>query len=490
MQRTAAFLALLLSMQCTTERSDAENTISGEFKMYGNGLIYSDATMSQIKILVDSLNLRFKSCEPKTFRSLEQGHATYLSVTSNLKGAREAIRKNISLDQFIERFPATIVIKNTWVVKEQAYDEGKEKIRYTSLDDDYKYISPDPVPQNQTEGWVYEDHDEEIEAFYLHGLKSVSIPEEYARLIQYVDCVIDTTTTIFPTKAQPYPFAYNLADGSKVKEFIDIAMDFEPEPQKPPTDESGKEQIRGSYEKYQKDRDDWNIKRMAALDNKMHDPETSRIFSEAVEEAITNQNGRVLDEYAERYLPPAKTLELKRSFVVHGFCGADTGPRRHAQAICVLAAESRQWDIFLRAHLDILNDNFQRSSDGSYAWHSRGTYIKELEESGINAVDLLVGTTLSSKDISKNHYLAATSRVGRALAESSHGADVEDLLLRMAQDDRFDIFNRTEMLYVLVSYNRYAKTRELYLANLPKIKQAVSSLPEEVQSRYSRVLDD
>jgi len=43
----------------------------------------------------------------------------------------------------------------------------------------------------------------------------------------------------------------------------------------------------------------------------------------------------------------------------------DESPRTHARAIALLAAETNNWDILLRAHIDIMNDRFERRSDGS-----------------------------------------------------------------------------------------------------------------------------
>lgn len=85
------------------------------------------------------------------------------------------------------------------------------------------------------------------------------------------------------------------------------------------------------------------------------------------------------EEYVSCYKSPKVALELKRSRIVVGGCSQDMSPRVHAMNIALLSAETINWEIFLRSHLDIMNDNFERMSDGSYAWAGRKTYIKELE---------------------------------------------------------------------------------------------------------------
>ena len=49
----------------------------------------------------------------------------------------------------------------------------------------------------------------------------------------------------------------------------------------------------------------------------------------------------------------------------------DNSPRIHALNIAKLSAETINWEVFLRAHLDIMKDKFERMSDGSYAFGGR-----------------------------------------------------------------------------------------------------------------------
>jgi hypothetical protein len=482
------FLLLLIRCQ-TAQTSSSDEKKSGEFVVYDNGLIYDRPTMSKLGKVVDSLNLRFKKCEPKNYRSLEQGYGTYILITKNVQGAREAMVQNIKLGDFLRKFRTSEMKENLWIVKEHINYDGKQTIQYHSEGTDYLYLNvPDAQQYDKTEGWIYEDHDDNIEILYLHELKSSVIPVEYARLIQYVDCMVDTTATIFPKEEKVDSLTYILAPGSKVKAFVDLAMDFEAEPKEPEIDINDPRATE-VYKQYDIDVENWNTRRIAALDKKM-DQNNVRLLSEAVEESIIDQNGFYLDYYAQRYLSSAKALELKRSFRVRGFCSADTRPRDHAKAICKLAAENYQWDIFLRAHLDILNDNFDRTGDGSWAWRGRETYIKELEELDINTMDLLIGTSLNSRDVSHNHYQARTSRIGRALTESKYKVEVENLLVSMTQDERLDLYNRMEMAYALIFYNRNLKDKQAYSSNLERIKKAIRTLPDGVNKRYSPLIED
>jgi hypothetical protein len=481
-------LALLLGLQCSTPKMDPskgnKESRIGEFEVHENGLIYDETTMSELEKLVDSLSLRFQSCVPNDYYSLEQGYGTSLSLgRKHVRKAMAAMSKNVSLNDFIKLFTRSGIVDSLWIVKTRHIYNGKPSI-------EYEYVNvPDTPEFDKSRGWVYEETWEGIDILYLHELSSPVIPSEYATLIQYVDCLVDTTATIFPSEELPDSLKYKFAPGSRVKAFVDFAMDFEPEPTKPGIEIDDPHYSRALIH-YDSLRKDWEARLISSMEKKMQNPDNLKLLNDAVEEAIPAQNGLFLEYYAERYLPSAKVLELKRSYRVHGFCSRDSGPRDHAMSICMLAAKTHQWDIFLRAHLDILNDNFLRAMDGAYAWRTRGTYIGELEALDINTVDLLVGTVLTSSNVHNNHYSASRSRVGRAMAESKYRPELESLLLRMIQDKQLDLFNRMEMAFTFLSYNRNLTDRDAYFANLEKVKSAIKTLPRSLQGQYSNLLND
>ena len=143
---------------------------------------------------------------------------------------------------------------------------------------------------------------------------------------------------------------------------------------------------------------------------------------------------------------------MKRRRRVIGGCSMDQGPRIHAQEIAVLAAETTKWEIFLRSHLDIMNDRFDRVSDGSYAYAGRKTYIRELEVLDINLIDLIVGITLRIDNPSPNHYYSSISRMGRALAESQDRERIERTILEAVSASDLDVYNRQLFYYLYMNY--------------------------------------
>lgn len=142
-----------------------------------------------------------------------------------------------------------------------------------------------------------------------------------------------------------------------------------------------------------------------------------------------------------------------------GGCNQDQSPRNHALHIAMLSAETTKWEIFLRSHLDIMNDRFVRITDGSYAYGARHTYIKELEVLDINVADLIFGISSRVTNPAENHYFGDLVRIGRALSESADADAIEASMLSMIADSNLDGHNRILMHYLFDKYNHYLKRR-------------------------------
>ncbi|HTN17639.1 MAG TPA: hypothetical protein VL092_08165 [Chitinophagaceae bacterium] len=73
-----------------------------EFKVYKNGLIYSEKAMKKLGYIVDSLNLKYKTCDlNKKFYAKSQTVGHFVSLdTGNIKQAKEDIENQIPFDVF------------------------------------------------------------------------------------------------------------------------------------------------------------------------------------------------------------------------------------------------------------------------------------------------------------------------------------------------------------------------------------------------------
>jgi hypothetical protein len=176
-------------------------------------------------------------------------------------------------------------------------------------------------------------------------------------------------------------------------------------------------------------------------------------------------------------------LDSLRSTRVMGSCSMDDSPRRHAVNIAMLAAETYQWQVFLKAHLDVMNDYFERMSDGSYAQAGRKTYIKELEELNINVPDLILGICLRIENPPTNHYYGGTIRVGRALTETKNPELIELMLLGIIGDNRLDDYNRAIAYFLYHNYMHYLGDSISDAERNSNLKEAQKRLPEYMANR-------
>lgn len=457
-----------------------------EFPQYANGLIYNETTMNRLGSIVDSLNVRFRSCDlAHPYYSFPQGNAAFVEVPN--KAARKLIESGISFEAFAARYPASVKRKKVWVIKYTYTDYNKSNIiRYSALPESY---SSEPQlhlkrkkSNDKISGWVLSESGDR--AFYLDTLSQVALPFAYARLVQYVDCMIDTTASVFFPEAKVREYREVPYD-KKTTEFIAWAERYPGEPKYPDYNELEKQNLDtdSAFSVAHHAHTVWDSLRLLQLDEKMQSSYYYKsLLADAVEETLaSNTSDEKFEFYVMRYGNKADALKLMRSRKVRGYCSMDQRPRYHAMNICQMAAETAQWDIFLRSHLDIMNDRFERSSDGSYAWAARKTYLQELEELNIPAVDLLLGTSLRVSNVSDNHYWGSVGRVGRALTDARDKDAVEKQLLNMMNDPALDIYNRLLICFLFDHYvynledpSRKANAEQQFIA-------AINAMPLQIQ---------
>lgn len=389
-----------------------------EFKVYSNGLIYSEQTMGKLSRIVDSLNLKYKTCNYNTvFNSKSQtiGHLVKLEK-GNILAAKNDLQNAIPLDEFLKKYPKAEIERNVLILKSKYINYKNQEIvdiQHFDLNSDYGLsIESDDVSLYQkdfTNKWLFDyfektDYSEEsLSAFYFPtNFSSVPIPQKYAQIIGYSDCLIDTTTT-------------------------------------------------------------------KLLDNR----------TEGWVELPKNWTSLSVEK-------KAKLLEKLRNTKVVGGCSMDSRPRDHAINIALLSAESYNWQVFLKAHLDIMNDRFERVSDGSYAWNQRNTYIKELEDLNINVTELMLGISFRMENPVNNHYFGSIGRVGRALSETKNRSEIEKAMLALVSDTDLDTYNRLLFYFLFQNYNHHIKDNMIQKENSEKLAVAVQTLPNFISESLAK----
>ncbi|WP_111683568.1 hypothetical protein [Winogradskyella tangerina] len=377
------------------------NAQYNEFKTHSNGLIYDEQTVAQLRFIVDSLNLKFKACEiTETYYALPQ--AKVLVIDINSRSVRRDIKNGITLEAFKEKYPNRSFSKPELLVYD-VYENYQDKMvtRFStkSLANEYDRVLTiekelDPMTLYSKGSWIY-DKDSDRIFYLLEDFKKEPLKDEYAHMIQYADCMIDTTSTKIYEKAE---HGY-------------IGM-----------------------------------------------PEDYRKLSKQKKEEL---------------------LEKMRNTRVVGSCSMDSSPRVHAMNIAKLSAETVNWEVFLKAHLDIMNDRFDRVSDGSYAYAARKTYLKELETLDIDINSLIFGISFRAENVHENHYYGSISRIGRAIADAEDKASIERKLISLISDSELDDYNRYLMYWLYANYLYYLNEDPKDTSEInEKLKIAKDSLPD------------
>jgi len=447
-------LAALAGAACTTRHSviepPAEYSQAGEFGA-SDSLVYAPPLMAQLRHIVDSVSYRHQACgPPPALRTLRQGRGQYVYLEkTNLKQALRALQQGISPEQFAARFHPTRVQNNELVfTSEDRWKGPKGQLQartiYTGFSigesGSWTLFAPgfEQAQRPEKGRWVIQYMLEPtyptLEAVYFpEGLTQQVLPPQGARLVQYADCLIDTAQ-IFARNA-----GYGLRYSKSVPKAEAAFMKFAHQQTLRPWFDYESTETEAETKCHQRARKEWDSLRLQRMDRLAKTPQFKALLAHAVADTATmGATSEEFEEYVARYCSPWKALEYKRSRQVMGSCSRDTSPRRHALAIARLSAETLNWSIFLRAHLDILNDRFERISDGGYAQARRQTYLRELEELHLNVPDLMIGIALGVANAPAHHYNGSVGRIGRALAETRQPRAVERQLLALVTDPTLD----------------------------------------------------
>jgi len=497
-----------------------------EFTLHDNGLIYSENAMSTLKHIVDSLNLKFKSCDVnRKYYSKRQGIAHHILLEGKkVKEAKADIEKKISYEEFLKKYPTAEVTEKLLVIADtyKNYDnENVLQLFNLELSDNSNFnlsFENQKIDEVLHGNWIFNYSEktsyseEDISAYYfVKALESVEVPQKYSRLIQYSDCLIDTTATVFTINAKD-SVRYYSGGANKSRAFNDYVSDVLKMPtfdfekmdvlfgmdtinfEKPNKKLSKKKRIKSNkkralvekeYEIFNDKMKVWQDTRYSRIDSlKNNDANFMPKLVEAYNEAkATKVSDDAFEEYVGLYISREAALEMKRNRRVIGGCSMDDSPRIHALNIALLSAETAKWEIFLQSHLNIMNDRFDRVSDGSYAQKGRSTYIREIENLDINVLELLFGISFRIENAAENHYYGSINRLGRALSESAHQKEFEDQSLAMIEDSELDLYNRLLIYFLFSNYNYNLPNEFHQKRNLERLKESIVKLPDYVASK-------
>jgi hypothetical protein len=455
-----------------------------EFTIHPNGLIYDEATMGKLGFIVDSLNQKFQACTiGRSFRSVPAARALVLRPEGAYPGLEKALNERISLEELKVRFAMVGDVDTVYAaVLDGTYGaDTATSLMTLDLSDgiDEAFELKEPMAEVLAragndwffEHWEYDDKSTWQLLRFLEPPVAKPLPAKYARMVEYVDCLVDTAGQVM------LPNEHTPGAARSKDDAMERWVEFVAERTHRPDCERWDKKDR-VCKACMKEWERWEMHHFDVLDTMRYDSELIALLTAAYAGTLEGGGSRDLFEtYVGRYLGKQQELELKRRRRVLGGCSMDSRPREHALSIAMLAAETISWPIFLRAHLDIMNDRFERVSDGSYAWGQRNTYLRELEELHIDVPGLVLGSCLRVSDASDGHYFGSVGRVGRALAETHEPDAVEERMFGMITDPELDVFNRTVIWYLYLNYCHNLADKDHAQAQQEQVMAAAMAFP-------------
>ncbi len=461
------FFVIVFCLSCHEKKSR-------EFTLQSNGLIYTPAEIVNLKNIVNKENDEFKNCElNRTYYSKYQGKGHYIEFHNRMENGHfndliEDLNKDLGHDSLLKKYRKYIYDRkdNVYIVRQRYLNfyESLDTCLF-SIDANYNFgkkvkVSPsgdDIIKTGGKNKWIYEFIGRgtfkhiTVKAYFLtDSIKQQIIPEKYARSVQYVDCMIDTNSRVInPPDSRTRESSLSLL--KKVQDFL-VYVDYPNEPGYETKEEDlTPEEM---YRKYEIRYDRWFKKKLEYIDKELsHTTEFKLFLSNAFQEALKFGNGtHEFERIVEKFTSAENALALKRRRRVVGSCSMDMSPRIHALSIARLSAKTRNWNIFLRAHLNLMNDHFARVSDASWGWSGRQTYISELEELEIDVFRLLIGSSLRVENVNQNHYQSSVGRIGRSLSEAQNRRLFENKIISMIKDEKLDNYNRYLIYLLYVNY--------------------------------------
>ncbi len=438
----------------------ASMSAQSEFNEFENNLIYSSEAISRLQEIVGDKNEEFRKCDlTKDFVSIPQAKGFCFNIKGHsYQKIRSDLKDGISLENFSKKYAPNSKVQLSLITKTEYTNYNNQEIISITEEPNLNSIKIKDWETSNFGNWIITKGWKHVKIFYIQDMfKTAKLPYKYSRMIQYAECLIDSTTQIHSENATSYRGGYSKSETLEKRKAFYNYVNKKFKVEKPILDkkiakiDNYKKKVSSEgYKKFRKDLKNWKNLRSNFLRDSLSKREHFReLLLEAHEEALKENNSdNKFEEYIATYLSKEKALDLKRNRIVVGSCSMDRSPRIHAMNIAQLSAESYQWDVFLRAHLNIMNDRFQRATDGSYAWKNRNTYIKELEVLNIDVASLVYGISLRVDNPSKNHYFGSIRRVGRAIAESKDKQEIKSQLIEMIKDSSLDDYNRMLAFYL------------------------------------------
>ena len=474
MTRTIMFLIL-----CSTFVFGAN-----ERQFYDKFLFLNEEALEQLREEAARQEAHFLACtSERVFRAQTQARVDFFDLRGtpeDFDGIDTFLKQNPSVQSFQERYGAFVdkAWPNSYVTRTYDQDPGEPKeaiIGFPRSSYRLRQKSGEPLftAIKVAKTWqilgdnTYEQNKKRVVTLvrFRTDFQTPVIPERYNHMINYANCMINPHVKLFhngPARTGDRAEAQAALD-----RFVQLTAFPEPEFEDDVASEVRSEVWSAWFENKEKHMRETVVPDPAFL---------PALEAAAAGALVLGRSEPVLDEYALKFLPGDMTLELLRLNQLMGGCSMDESPRIQATMMANLAAETGNWDVYLRSHLNLLNDRFSRVSDNSLAENQRQTHLSSLEDLGLNVLELMLGTGFTiQKDNEPGRYRGSVRRSGRALTEMSDREQAEAALEMLIFDEELDLNNRLGFLMINIWYLNHTPREEAHFKGAELLEKLASS---------------
>ena len=458
---------------------------SGTISHNPNGLLYPDAALTMLKHIADSLQVQFQNQPTATYNAVPQGYYVYIAANGRQSvSIKKDIDAGLGYAEIRAKYPDLDVLDSMYATRSTYTNYKKQKIFAISKEEQgspvgtkiHFQVEKNINNNNVKSSWLYtyytnaDSTNQNIEACYItNPVELMPLKSSYARLVHYSEYFIGSNN-VYYDDAKRYDVEFLDEPGAEMVAFLDYANSRLGQPDQGRYE--GDQEYYNKWSTWQNDK--WlQADKLYAVDNKF-----KKLLTQAYNNTPKGTTDSDFEDYIWRYYSKQTALDYKRSRRIFGAPRVSLVPRLHIRDVAVLAAQVANWQVFMCAHLYIIDTDFGYPTTTNDLKTGRHTYVKELETLGINTGDLLIGMCLKINEATESHYYGNINDIGKILYEVKDRQNIAARLLFMIQDPELDIHNRIRMCYVFANYNYCTEDSAERTRNKQLLNEAMASIPK------------
>jgi hypothetical protein len=452
--------------------------------------ILNEEDIPKLNSIIKSLEKEYGRDKLPVYNSIPQTSASYFIIlTKEPNEFLSSLKNSKNLQQLLELYPNLRVEKDLLVIKNIYSNYKKEKkleIKSFAIGNSFEHRIDlnfsDSLNKSDIKYFTKcytrkKDNITTIYGFYLNKeFKSIPIPEKYADCIHYTDIVVKPETSIFFNKRKKSNNRYRFK-----KTIIDsLVKYYEIKTNRPLWDKDK------TYVLYKKELEIWQSKKQRYSDSLYNkDEHFKNLLHDALLYAEENKvsNGD-LEDFTAYLISKKRALNLMRQNQQMGTCSFDSRPVKQLKRIAKIAAQTQDWEVFIKSLLNVMNDYASRVAYSNIASQSRKTYIGELSKLDLDINKILIGTSWGISDTIHKHYFSDGSKIAKAYTnlDSEHQKYFEETVFDILSNKSIDAFNKLCFFNTYKYYKSFLKDSIKIRTVEDNIRNIIPLLPEEIKS--------